>query len=49
MINQYEQKILEMQGQFEHLSQAAIGDWQDCEIHKVEEKIFRAVLEEKST
>lgn len=45
MVNQYEQKILEMQGQFEQLSQAAISDWQDFEIHQVEEKIFRAVLE----
>lgn len=44
MVNNYEQNILEMQGQFEKIADAIINEWQDLEIHQVEEKIFRAVL-----
>jgi hypothetical protein len=44
MINNYERKVIEMQDQIKILSQLIIGDWQNCEIHDVEEKIFRALL-----
>ena len=34
-----------MQDQIKKLSELIISDFQEYEIHKVEEKIFRAVLE----
>ncbi len=45
MINDYEQKIIEMQEQIKNLSQFLLNDWQALEIHQVEENIFRKVME----
>jgi len=45
MINNYERKITIMQDQIKKLSELIISDFQEYEIHKVEEKIFRTVLE----
>jgi len=45
MINNYEQKYLEMQEQIKELSYLLVNDWENLEIHKVEENIFRKLLE----
>jgi len=44
MINDHERNILKMQDQIEELSRLLLNDWQDLEIHTVEEKIFRVLL-----
>ena len=44
MINNHERNILKMQDQIEELSRLLLDDWQELEIHTVEEKIFRALL-----
>lgn len=45
MISNYEMKALEMQKQTDFLSKLVCNEWQDFELHEVEEKIFRKVLE----
>ena len=44
MINNHERKILEMQDQLNQLSQFIVNDWQDLELHTIEEKIFRCLM-----
>lgn len=45
MINNYEQNLMEMQEQIKELSSLLLHDWQKLEIHTVEEKILRTLLE----
>lgn len=45
MISNYEMKALEMQKQTDLLSRLVCNEWQDVELHEVEEKIFRKALE----
>jgi len=44
MLNDYEQNIMEMQDQIKELSLLLLNDWQNLEIHDVEEKVFRLLL-----
>ena len=44
MLKDHEQKIATMQVHFKEFSQLIISNWQDNEIHEVEEKIFRTLL-----
>ena len=45
MIDNYELNTLKMQDQIEELSWSLSHDWQNLEIHDVEEKIFHKLLE----
>ncbi|KKK82081.1 hypothetical protein LCGC14_2806960, partial [marine sediment metagenome] len=44
MLNDYEEKLLTNQGNFDHLVKLVTDDWQNLEIHNVEENLFRKVL-----
>jgi hypothetical protein len=44
MINNYEEKLLKNQQEFETLVKLVTEDWQELEIHKVEENLFKRVL-----
>jgi hypothetical protein len=44
MLNDYERNIMEMQDKINELSLLLLNDWQNLEIHDVEERIFRMLL-----
>jgi len=44
MINNYEEKLLKTQEEFNKLLKLITHDWQELEIHKVEENLFKRLL-----
>jgi len=44
MINNYEEKLLKNQQEFDTLVKLITEDWQELEIHKVEENLFKRLL-----
>ena len=44
MINDHERNILKMQDQIEEMSRLLFSDWQELELHAVEEEVFRTLL-----
>jgi len=44
MLNNYEEKLLKNQGNFDHLVKLVTDDWQNLELHHVEENLFKKLL-----